>query len=69
MRLLDVCPFLPYPLDNGGAIGVYHLLRDLARRHRVVLVCSGVLTREALDARATGTGIPAKLPPVPAGIN
>lgn len=39
MRLLVVAPFVPYPPDSGGAIRVYHLLRCLARRHEVTLLC------------------------------
>ncbi len=52
MNVLVVCPRLPYPPDNGGAIRIYSLLRELARRHRVALLCYGTPSGEA--ARALG---------------
>lgn len=50
MNILVVCPSLPYPADNGGAIRVYHLLRELARHHRVAVLCYGTPSREAARA-------------------
>lgn len=47
-----VSPFLPYPLDNGGAMRIYHLLRELAVRHRVTLLCYGTPTPDAVRALA-----------------
>lgn len=38
MNLLFVSQQLPWPLDNGTALRVYHLLQWLAERHRVTLV-------------------------------
>ncbi len=38
MNLLFVSQLLPWPLDNGTALRVYHLLRWLSERHRVTLV-------------------------------
>jgi len=38
MRVLFVTQLLPYPLDSGGKIRNYYLLRHLSRRHRVTLV-------------------------------
>lgn len=38
MNLLYVSQQLPWPLDNGTALRVYHLLRWLTERHRVTLV-------------------------------
>ena len=52
MRLLVAAPFLPYPLDFGGAIRIYHLMRHLAARHEVVLLCPGPIPRDAADALA-----------------
>ena len=37
-NILMVAPFLPYPADFGGAQRVFHLLRGLARFHRVHLI-------------------------------
>lgn len=36
--ILIVAPFLPWPADFGGASRVYHLLRELAREHEVMLL-------------------------------
>ena len=38
MNLLFVAQLLPWPLDNGAAHRVYHLLEWLTERHRVTLV-------------------------------
>lgn len=50
MKILVLSPFLPFPLDNGGAIRVYHILRELAQRNDVVLLCFGDMTTEAREA-------------------
>lgn len=50
MKILVVSPFLPYPLNSGGAMRVYYLMRELARRHAVSLLCPGRLTPEAAQA-------------------
>ncbi len=39
MRILVVAPFVPWPLAHGGRIRLFHLVRELARRHEVTLVC------------------------------
>lgn len=41
MDVLIVAPYVPYPPWFGGASRVYHLLRALARTHRVSLLCYG----------------------------
>jgi polysaccharide biosynthesis protein PslH len=38
LNLLFVSQLLPWPLDNGTALRVYHLLQWLTERHRVTLV-------------------------------
>ncbi len=38
MNVLFVAQLLPWPLDNGAAHRVYHLLQWLSERHRVTLV-------------------------------
>ena len=38
MRLLLLCPWLPYPVTWGFAKRVYHILEELAARHEVTLV-------------------------------
>lgn len=39
MEILAVAPYAPYPPRFGGAARVYHLLRVLARDHRITLLC------------------------------
>lgn len=39
MNILFLTPYLPYPLDNGGLIRVFHLLTNVAKRHDVTLLC------------------------------
>jgi sugar transferase (PEP-CTERM/EpsH1 system associated) len=39
MNILFLTPYLPYPLNNGGLIRVYHLLTNIATRHQVTLLC------------------------------
>jgi sugar transferase (PEP-CTERM/EpsH1 system associated) len=38
LRILFLAPRLPWPLDTGGKIRTYYLLRALARRHEVTLL-------------------------------
>ena len=38
MRILFLSTWFPYPPDNGSKLRVYHLLRALARTHKVTLV-------------------------------
>ncbi|MDI6740606.1 MAG: glycosyltransferase [Candidatus Edwardsbacteria bacterium] len=37
MKILFVCPYLPYPMISGGHTRVYNLITLLSRRHRVNL--------------------------------
>ena len=37
MRVLFLSPTLPWPLDAGGRIRTYHLLREVSRQHEVHL--------------------------------
>ncbi len=39
MRILIVCPSLPYPPDKGATIRTFTLMRHLALRHEIDLVC------------------------------
>ena len=38
LDILFLAPRIPWPLDTGGKIRTYYLLRALARRHRVKLL-------------------------------
>ena len=39
MEVLIVAPYPPYPPLFGGAARSYHLLRTLAREHRITVLC------------------------------
>jgi glycosyltransferase involved in cell wall biosynthesis len=39
MTIIFISPMVPYPLQSGDALRIYHQLRHLARRHAVILVC------------------------------
>jgi polysaccharide biosynthesis protein PslH len=38
MNLLALTPYIPYPPNFGGSVRIYHLIRQLSRRHRVHLL-------------------------------
>jgi polysaccharide biosynthesis protein PslH len=38
LRILYLTQVLPYPLDSGPKIRIYHMLRHLARHHQITLV-------------------------------
>src|SRR5437667_5751421 len=38
LRVLFITEFLPWPLNTGGRIRTYHILRQVALRHDVTLV-------------------------------
>ncbi len=37
MKVLFVCPFFPWPLNSGGKIRTFHLIRALSRTHEIHL--------------------------------
>lgn len=39
LNILILSPFLPYPLDQGGKIRVFNLVKHLSRDHRITLAC------------------------------
>ena len=39
MKLVVVAPRLPYPLDKGDRLTVFHVLKHFSRRHELSLVC------------------------------
>jgi glycosyltransferase involved in cell wall biosynthesis len=51
MRLLFVTQLPPYPLDSGGKVRNYYLLRHLCRQHRVTLVSFVRTSEEAAQAQ------------------
>ena len=41
LRVLFITEFLPWPLNSGGVIRSYHILRQVSLRHEVTLVAAG----------------------------
>ncbi len=39
MKILMVSSFLPYPLYSGGHIRLYNLIKELSKKHEIILVC------------------------------
>ena len=50
MKILFITEQFPYPLNDGGNLRTYHILRGLAREHEVWLVAHG--TQPSADAGA-----------------
>lgn len=66
LRIAAVLPFLPWPPDHGGRIRAAHLLRGLARRHRVTalgVIADPAEERAAAPLRADGIELRAVLRP------
>jgi O-antigen biosynthesis protein len=38
LKILFVCPYIPYPASHGGAVRMYNLLKQLARQHEIFLL-------------------------------
>lgn len=51
MRILWLCPFVPFPPDTGSSTRVFALLRELAGLHEVTLVCLDDPLQESCDLR------------------
>src|SRR5262245_8928876 len=50
VKILILAPYPPWPPRSGGPARVFHLLRTLAREHRVTLLCfASAEQRAALD--------------------
>ena len=42
MRILQICPRVPYPLQDGGAIGIFNITKHLTMRgHQIQMVAFG----------------------------
>lgn len=39
MKILLVSSYLPYPLNSGGHIRLYNLIKELSKKHEITLVC------------------------------
>lgn len=39
MNILLISPFLPYPLDQGGKIRIFNVVKNLSRNHKITLAC------------------------------
>ncbi len=38
LKVLFVCPYIPYPPTHGGAVRMYNLIKQLAKKHHVYLL-------------------------------
>ena len=48
MRILQLCPRMPYPLTDGGAIGIFNITKSLAELgHEITLLTYPLETQEA----------------------
>lgn len=59
MRILYILPYSPCPPHFGGALRIYHLLREMVRSHDVTVIMYGTpgegeLVRRAFDGRLNG---------------
>lgn len=41
MKILWICPFMPYPLTFGGNIRTFNLMKEMAKYHTIDLACLG----------------------------
>src|SRR5579883_2960949 len=39
MKILLVSSYLPYPLFSGGNVRLYNLIKEIADKHEITLVC------------------------------
>lgn len=39
MNILLVSSYLPYPLFSGGHIRLYNLIKELSKKHKIILIC------------------------------
>src|SRR3989344_2498803 len=39
MKILMLSSYLPYPLYSGGHIRLYNIIKELSKRHEIVLIC------------------------------
>ena len=69
VRLLAVSSEFPWPLDSGGHLRTFHLLRALARRFEVHLLASGGVPPESARAALRAAGVAAEgVASSPAGV-
>jgi glycosyltransferase involved in cell wall biosynthesis len=47
MRILMVSPYLPWPLQGGGRIRIYHLLKEMTRHGHEIVLLAGSEDRDA----------------------
>jgi glycosyltransferase involved in cell wall biosynthesis len=55
LRILWVCPYLPWPTIGGNRLRVFHLMRELAARgHRITLLAQSTCDADAATRAALG---------------
>ncbi|HEX8965905.1 MAG TPA: glycosyltransferase family 4 protein [Patescibacteria group bacterium] len=49
MRILLISSFLPYPLDSGGHVRLYNILKELSKNNSITLICEKRTYQTAQD--------------------
>lgn len=49
MKILVVSPVIPWPLDRGNRVRIYNIIKELATKHKVTLVCTAERDYELLE--------------------
>lgn len=57
MRILNILPYSPCPPHFGGALRIYHLLREMTRSHEVTVIMYGTPAEGQLVRDAFGEGL------------
>ena len=57
MRILNILPYSPCPPHFGGALRIYHLLREMTRSHEVTVIMYGTPAEGDLVRGAFGEGL------------
>ncbi len=66
MRVLFITEQFPHPLDNGGNLRSFHIIRELAREHEVhLLSLDEGQTLDLLHGMGGGTGTDRASGPAP----
>lgn len=48
MKILVISSFLPFPLDSGGHVRLYNLIKQLGIKHKITLICE-IRTNQSED--------------------
>lgn len=57
MKVLHILPYVPVPTNFGGALRIFHLLKNTTERHEVTVLAYGPPSKEAELRDALGAGL------------